>query len=246
MTGSACAASPTSADLPTLNLLSAGAAQGLVQALATQLLQEGGRRLEARFGAVGAMQEAFDTGAPCDLMVLTDAMVGTMVADGRLRAEGRAALGRVRTAVAVRAGTPHPPVATPEELAAALQAADAVYFPDPQRATAGIHFERVLRELGLLEALGPRLRTFPNGATAMRELAASPSAHPIGCTQVTEILNTPGAELVAVLPARFELATVYTAAVSSRAADPEAAARFIAMLAGPRAAALRARCGFEA
>jgi len=229
-----------------LNLLSAGAAQGLVQALAPQLLQDLGCRLEARFGAVGAMQEAFDAGTACDLMVLTDAMVATMVADGRLRAQGRAPLGRVRTAVAVRSGTPHPRVGTPEELAAALQAADAIYFPDPQRATAGIHFERVLRELGLLAALGPRLRTFPNGATSMRELAACASAHPIGCTQVTEILNTPGTELVAVLPARFELATVYTAAVSARAADPAAAAQFIAMLAGPRAAALRARCGFEA
>ena len=229
----------------TLNLLCAGAAQGLVRALAPRLLEASGATVSGRFGAVGAMKEAFDAGEPCDLIVLTDAMIATMGGQGAVAPQTRAPLGRVRTGVAVRAGTPHPDVSTPEALARALESADAVFFPDPQRATAGIHFERVLRELGLLEALGPRLRTFPNGATAMRELAAATSAAPIGCTQVTEILYTPGVELVAPLPARFELATVYSAAVSARAAHPDLAAQFIEMLAGTGSAALRERSGFE-
>lgn len=229
----------------TLNLLCAGAAQGLVRALAPRLLEAFGATANGRFGAVGAMKEAFDAGEPCDLIVLTDAMIGTMAQQGAVVPASCAPLGRVRTGVAVRSGTPHPDVTTPEGLARALEAADAVYFPDPQRATAGIHFERVLRELGLLERLGPRLRTFPNGATAMRELAAATARAPIGCTQVTEILYTPGVELVAPLPARFELATVYTAAVSARAAHAELAASFVALLAGADSAALRARSGFE-
>jgi len=228
-----------------LNLLCAGAAQGLVRALAPRLLDELGATVSGRFGAVGAMKEAFDAGEPCDLIVLTQAMIGEMAQQGLVEPATLAPLGRVRTGVAVRGGTPHPDVTTPEALARALGAADALYFPDPQRATAGIHFERVLRELGLLQALGPRLRTFPNGATAMRELAAAASAAPIGCTQVSEILYTPGVELVAPLPARFELATVYTAAVSARAGNAGLAARVVAVLAGAQAAALREGSGFE-
>jgi molybdate transport system substrate-binding protein len=152
----------------------------------------------------------------------------------------------VRTGVAVRTGTPHPAVSTPEALAAALRAADVVHYPDPQRATAGIHFAKVLRELGLDAELQPRLLTFPNGATAMRELAASPAAHPIGCTQVTEILFTPGVDLVGLLPPEFELATLYTAAVPARAGHPALATRFIEMMTAPATAELRQRCGFEA
>ncbi len=196
----------------TLKLLCAGAAQGLVTTLAPRLLAEAGATIGGRFGAVGAMKEALLASEPCDMMVTTQAMVDALVAEGRLRADGLASLGRVRTGVAVRAGTPHPDVSTPEALAAALRAADTVYCPDPERATAGIHFMSVLRGLGLDVALAPRLRTFPNGATAMRELAASDAANPIGCTQATEILYTPGVDLVAMLPRRFELATVYTAA----------------------------------
>lgn len=229
----------------TLSLLCAGAAQGLVTQLATRLRDELGVVTGGRFGAVGAMREAFDAGEPCDVMVTTDAIVDAMVAAGHLQADARAPLGRVRTGVAVRSGSPHPDVSTPAALAAALSAADSVYFPDPQRATAGIHFARVMRELGLEPALQARLRTFPNGATAMRELAASTSAQPIGCTQVTEILYTPGVDLVAVLPVQFELATVYTAAVTSRAQHPDQARRLVALLAGADTAELRQRCGFE-
>lgn len=227
----------------TLHLLSAGAAQGLVRALEPRVHDELGVVLEARFGAVGAMQSLFDAGEPCDVLILTDAMIAAQTAAGALRAGSRAPLGRVRTGVAVRAGDTAPDVATPEALRAALLAADCVFFPDPERATAGIHFMKVLRELGIDGELAGRLRPHPNGAVAMRELAAETSPRPIGCTQVTEILYTPGARLVAPLPQRFELATLYTAAVATRAADAAIARRFVAMLDG--AHALREAGGFE-
>jgi len=230
----------------TLQLLCAGAAQGLVTELLPRLLRELGAQAGGRFGAVGAMKEAFAAGEPCDLFVSSDVIVSAMIAEGLLDAGSRAPLGRVRTGVAVRSGTPHPAVATPEGLAAALRAADAVHFPDPQRATAGIHFAKVLGELGLDAELQSRIRTYPNGATAMRELAASSAANPIGCTQVTEILFTPGVDLVGLLPPRFELATVYTAAVPVRAAHPDLAVRFIKMMTAPDTATARERCGFEA
>ena len=229
----------------TLHLLCAGAAQGLVKALQSRLLAEAGAEIAGRFGAVGAMKEALLAGEACDVMVLTDKMVGELVESGALRRESRAPLGRVRTGIAVRRGAPQPDVSTPDALKAALQAADAIYFPDAVRSTAGIHFANVMRELGIHDELQSRFRTFPNGATAMRELAATDAARPIGCTQVTEIKYTEGVELVAPLPARFELATVYTAAVSARATEPALAARLIAMLVGADARALREAGGFE-
>lgn len=230
----------------TLYLLCAGAAQGLVKALLARWHGDTGGEIAGRFGAVGAMKEALLLGVPCDVMVSTDTMIRELIESGRLRDEHRAPLGRVRTGIAVRRGAPRPDVSTPEALEAALLAADAIYFPDALRSTAGIHFAGVMRELGIHEQLEARFRTFPNGAIAMREMALSDAAQPIGCTQVTEIKYTEGVELVAPLPARFELATTYTAAVGASAADPALAARFIAMLAGRDTQALREAGGFEA
>lgn len=231
--------------MTTLNILCAGAAQGLVKALQARFSAETGAELNGRFGAVGAMKEALLAGEPCDVMIVTAAMVDTLCEEGRLRGDTRSALGRVRTGVAVRAGAPLPEVATPEGLKAALLAADAVYFPDAVRSTAGIHFANVLRQLGIHDAVQPRFRTYPAGAIAMRELAASSDRQPIGCTQITEIRYTPGVTLAGALPSAFELATVYTAAVSANTAQAALAARFIALLAGADAAALRAEGGFE-
>jgi len=228
-----------------IHLLSAGAAQGLVRALQSRVRSELGAEVEARFGAVGAMQSLFDAGEPCDVLVLTDTMVAAQFASGALKAATRTPLGRVRTGVAVPAGLPHPDVATPEALRAALLAADEVFFPDPERATAGIHFMKVLRTLGLDEPLRERLRPHPNGATAMREMSQARSARPIGCTQVTEILYTPGVELVALLPPQFELATLYTAAVAMRAHDESLATRFAALLGAADTQLLRRAGGFE-
>lgn len=234
---------------PTLQILCAGAAQGLVKALQPKWLVETGVPVLGRFGAVGALKDALLAGESCDVMIVTSKMVGELVAAGRLLGAGHIALGRVQTGLAVPAGAVQPDVGTPQGLRAALLAADALYFPDPARATAGIHFARVLRELGIHDLLAPRFCTFPNGATAMRELAAAGAAGGpstlIGCTQVSEILYTEGVALVSALPAPFELTTAYSAAVCVQARDAALAAQFIALLAGPAAQALRDAGGFE-
>ena len=233
--------------MTTLHVLCAGAAQGLVKALQPQFEADTGATLQARFGAVGAMKEALLAGEPCDVMIVTEAMIDALAGDGRLQADTRAALGRVHTGIAVQAGTPRPDVATPDALKAALLASSAIYFPDAVRSTAGIHFARVMAQLGILETLQPRFRTYPAGAIAMRELAAAQGLGLIGCTQVTEINYTPGVELVAVLPPEFELATVYSAAAFTdrSPAQTALAQRFIAMLSGAGSQALRRDGGFE-
>ena len=234
--------------MTTLHLLCAGAAQGLVKALQPQFEADTGATLQARFGAVGAMKEALLAGEPCDVMIVTEAMIDALASEGRLQPGSRAALGRVRTGIAVQAGSPHPDVATADTLKAALLASSAVYFPDPVRSTAGIHFARVLQQLGILDALQPRFRTYPAGAIAMRELAAAQGPGLVGCTQVTEINYTPGVDLVAVLPAEFELATVYSAAAASgpqSAAQAALSQRFMALVCGAGSAALRRSGGFE-
>lgn len=237
--------------MTTLHLLCAGAAQGLVKALQAQFEDQTGATLRARFGAVGAMKEALLAGEPCDVMIVTDAMIDGLAAEGRLQPDTRASLGRVRTGIAVQAGTPHPDVATPQALKVTLLASTAIYFPDAVRATAGIHFSNVMRELGILDTLQPRFRTYPAGAIAMRELAAAQGPGLIGCTQLTEINYTPGVELVAALPKQFELATVYSAAIATgqqsaaQTTQTALAQHFIALVSGAGSAALRSAGGFE-
>ncbi|HCY16709.1 MAG: molybdate ABC transporter substrate-binding protein [Curvibacter sp. GWA2_64_110] len=231
--------------MSSLHILSGGAAQGLVNQLRGKFYNETGRSIEGSFGAVGLMRDQLLAGTPCDVLILTQALIDELTANGHVLAGSARPLGTVRTGVAVKTGEAQPQVDTPEALKAALLAASGIYFPDPVKATAGIHFMNVLKQLGIDAVLGPRLRPFPNGATAMKEMAAATEPGLIGCTQVTEILYTPGVQLVAPLPKAFELATVYVTAMAAKAEQPQAAAMLIDMLASPAAAEVRRVGGFE-
>lgn len=231
--------------MSSVHILSGGAAQGLVQQLRGSFYNETGRAIEGHFGAVGLMRDKLLAGEPCDVLILTEPLIDELTVAGRVQPGSARALGRVRTGLAVKAGETLPPVDTPDALKAALLAAQGIYCPDPHKATAGIHFMSVLKRLGLAQALEPVLRPSPHGAAAMRELAAASGAGLIGCAQVTEIRSTPGVQLAGALPKEFELATVYAAAIASRAEQPQAARLLIDMLAAPDTAPLRRAGGFE-
>jgi molybdate transport system substrate-binding protein len=228
-----------------LTILSGGAANGLVSSLAPQFKAETGADIDGTFGAVGAMRDKLIGGASADMMILTAALIAELTKAGHVAAGSAADLGTITTGVAVRSGDPRPAVGDADVLRAALRAADGIYFPDPKLATAGIHFAKVLERLGIADEVAPRLRTFPNGQTAMAALAAQQGGRPIGCTQITEILNTKGVALVGDLPPEFALATVYTLGVCTRARSPDLARRFAALLTGEASRDLRRKLGFS-
>lgn len=227
-----------------LNLLSGGAAQGLVRQLAPAFEQAHGVRLQASFGAVGAMKQKLLEGAPCDVLILTQTLIDGLTHSGQVQAASARNLGTVMTSVAVKSGQKHPCVHDGESLRQALCSASGIYFPDPKLATAGIHFMKVLTDLGIAQSLSDRLRVYPNGATAMKAMADSNDPHVMGCTQVTEILITEGIDCVADLPPGYALATVYTAAVCSASPAADLAAQFIEALTGKAAQDGRRQAGF--
>lgn len=229
-----------------LDVISAGAAKGIVGALAGRFRELQGVTVAGTFGAVGAMREKLVGGAACDVVILTQAMLEGLVRERHVLGETLRPLGRVYTGVAIRAGDPVPAVATGPLLREHLAAATSVYLPDPEKSTAGIHFMSVLDRLGLRDDVAARLKPFANGALAMSALAGASDALPLGCTQVTEIKYTPGVTLAGLLPSEFELATLYSAAVCARARDTGIAARFVELITGPDTRTLRADGGFEA
>ena len=231
--------------MKTLKILSGGAAQGLVDQVRQRFESQHQCRIEGSFGAVGAMRDKLLAGEPCDIMILTGELISQLASHGYLVPRSARALGMVRTGIAVKAGAPKPDIGSPKALEALLLGAEGIYVPDPHKATAGIHFVKVLRMLGIEEQVTGRLRPFPNGLTAMREMAAASGQGLVGCTQETEILYTPGVELVGALPKKYELATMYTAAVCSRATEPAAAAALVDLLASDETAELREAGGFD-
>src|SRR4030081_3541468 len=96
-----------------LHILSAGAAQGAVKALQPAFSADALVELKGTFGAVGIIKEKLLAGAPCDVIILTAALIEELTKAGQVVAGSGAPLGRVKTGVAVRRGDPMPDVSSP-------------------------------------------------------------------------------------------------------------------------------------
>lgn len=227
-----------------LNILSGGAAQGLVGSLAQKFRTLTGLEIAGEFGAVGAMADRLRNGTPTDIIILTAALVAKL-ADEKLAVSASIAdVGLVETALAVRSRDRQVKVTDAATLRAAFLAADAIFVPDIKASTAGIHVAKVLEQLGIAGDVAARLKIYPNGATAMRHMAGSDAKTPIGCTQSTEIISTEGVVLSGSLPKGCDLATMYTAAVTAQAAHAKEAQALIDLLIGDDQQALRTAAGF--
>ena len=230
--------------MTTVNILSGGAAQGLVRGVAEAYKAQTGFGIDGEFGAVGIMADKLRASTPADLVILTQSLLARLAEEKLVVSSSIADVGRVETALAVRNRDPKVAVKTEGDLREVLRAADAIYVPDTRASTAGQHVAKVLDQLGIAYELASRLKIFPNGATAMRELATSAATRPIGCTQATEIIATDGIALSGSLPPGCELVTMYTAGVTTRAVQPKEAAALIALLTGLDRRELRQRAGF--
>lgn len=230
--------------MTSLNILSGGAAQGLVASLAPKFKTMTGFDITGEFGAVGAIADQLRRGTPADIVILTAAIVAKLAGENLVVPASIADVGLVETALAVRIGDPLVAANDAASLRAAFLAADAIFVPDTRTSTAGMHVAKVLQQLGIADEVTARLKIHPNGATAMRHLAASDAVRPIGCTQSTEIISTSGVVPSGSLPPGSELTTMYTAAVTTGAAHAEQAQSLIGLLTATGQRGLRETAGF--
>ena len=90
--------------MSSLQILSGGAAQGLVASLAPGFKAQTGLDITGEFGAVGAMAEKLRQGTPADIVILTAALVARLAEEKLVVPASIRDVGLVETALAVRKG----------------------------------------------------------------------------------------------------------------------------------------------
>jgi 4-carboxymuconolactone decarboxylase len=108
-----------------------------------------------------------------------------------------------------------------------------------QGATASI-LRSIFAKLGLTELMNAKTVYSESAAHAVAEKKAE-----LGFTQISEILNVPGATFAAPLPPEVQVYTTFAAAISTGSAATDAGRRFIAFISGPQAADVIRKKGME-
>jgi molybdate transport system substrate-binding protein len=226
-----------------LQVFGAGAVRAIVTELAEAFRQETGQGVALSFGTVGVTRQKLASGAPVDVVIMTDAAIDDVAKQGAVVAGSRADIARTGMGVGVREGAPRPDIATTEAFKATLLGAKSIVYVDPaQGATSGIHFASVLARLGIADAVRGKSQLVPGGYPA--EKVASGEAELV-VHQISEIVPVKGVVLVGPLPPDLQKVTVYSAGLAARSASPEAARAFIAFLTRPAFKAKFAAAGLD-
>ena len=232
-----------------LRVLSAGAVEpGMRPALAA-FERSSGHTVAISFAAAPALRAALRATPIADVIVVPQAALDELAANGVDVAGARAPIGKVGVGVAIRSAAEAPDVSTAETLKAALQAAEHVVF---NRASTGVIVERMLQRLGVADAVNAKAERVADGALVMRRLLAGTSPREFGFAAMTEIalFRDQGIRLVGPLPAALQQSTTYIAVPwpglqQSDAARAAAVTALIRQLQGADARSQFASAGIE-
>ena len=197
-----------------------------------------GHSIRASYAPSGALVPRFNRGEPVDVFLTDAPALDELIKQGKI-AGARIDLARTGIGIAVRKGAPKPDVTTPEALKHALLAAKSVGHASPAGGSiTGGHIMRMFEKLGIADQIAPKTKLSMGGPNSRVSVLVSSGEAEIGIQQASELLSNPDVEVIGMLPRPFQQTTVYAAALTTGAKEPDAARAMIRALATPEAMAL--------
>jgi molybdate transport system substrate-binding protein len=214
-----------------LKVMSAGAAEGPVRALAPEFTRASGHEVELAFSTAGALRDRLLGGEKADVMILPAPAIEALEKDGRFVAGSRTDLGRAACGVAVRDGMMMPDISTVEAFKRAMLAAQSIGATDPAHGgSSGIYLVGLFERLGISDAVKDKMVLGRNGREV--GLAVASGQAELGITFTSEFVPIEGTRVVGPLPKEIGYLNVYSAAIPIGAAV-EPARAFLAFLTNP-------------
>jgi 4-carboxymuconolactone decarboxylase len=221
-----------------LTVLSSNATKALIEELGPQFEKAAGQKLAVRFDNSAALKARIEKGEAFDVAVMTTTVISDLAMAGKLAAASRKDIARAGVGMAIHPMATKPDISSLDTLKGALITARSITYVE-QGATASI-LRSIFAKLGLTELMNAKTVYSESAAHAVAEKKAE-----LGFTQISEILNVPGATFAAPLPPEVQVYTTFAAAASSNTASADAARRFIAFISGPQAAGVIKQKGME-
>ena len=226
----------------TITSIAGGAPKPVFDRLRPAFEQRTGHKLNALYDTMSGIAGRVAAHETIDVLVMPVPLIEAYVQNGTVLPAGRAALANIGLAIGVKAGAPVPDVSTPETLRAALLAARTVVHAPPSATPSGAQGDKIIKELGLSQALAGRV-VHKAGLAGGLAMIASGKAE-LGIFPNSEIVNTAGVASAGAPPAALNFNVVYGAGVTAASKAPGPAAEFIKFLTEPESRKVWLACGF--
>lgn len=169
-----------------------------------------------------------EAGEPFDFLVASPGQIDGLIAKGTIVAATRTNLVRSGIGVEVKAGAPKPDISSLDAFKRSLLDARSIgYLKEGQ---SGVYLHQVFERIGLADAIGAK--TVRPEKDIVSELVAKGEIE-LGLVVITQIVTTPGVELVGPIPKEIQSYITFTAGIGAKAKAPEAAGTLLEFLKGP-------------
>jgi molybdate transport system substrate-binding protein len=180
--------------------------------------------------------EPFDA----DVVILQPRLIDELIKDGKLAGSTRTNLVQTGIGVEVRAGAPKPDISSVEAFKRALLNAKSIaYLKSGVEAT---YLDELLNRLGIAEAVAPKLARLETDTVSTRTASGEIE---LGISIITQIVTTPGVELVGPFPPELHRYYVFPGAVGTASRAPDAAMALLRFLKAPAAERIIRAQGME-
>jgi len=209
-----------------LKIFTSRAIATVLESIGPEFEKTTGYKLNVITGLSSEFVSRINTGETFDVLGAPLPVLDGLIKSGKIAADSKTSLVRSANGVEVRAGAPRPDISSVESFKQALLNAKSItYLPVP-----GV--PQMIERLGLKDALAAKT-TIPN-SDICSELVAKGEVE-LGIVAITQILTTPGVELVGPLPGELQFYTAFGGAVSATSNASDAARDLLKFLKGPKA-----------
>jgi molybdate transport system substrate-binding protein len=228
------------ADAAEIKIFTPRALWTVLNEIGPQFERSSGHKLTVTTGIAETLARRIDGGEAVDVFIGPPAQMDRLVQAGKIVAATRTGVARSGIGVEARAGAPKPDVSSVEAFKRALLGAKSIGYL--KEGASGIYLAGLLDRLGIAEAI--KAKVVRPETDIVSELVAKGDIE-LGMVVMTQILTTPGVELVGPLPADVQFYVRWSGGVSANSAAPEAAKELIRLLTGPTALPVLKAQGME-
>jgi molybdate transport system substrate-binding protein len=206
-----------------------------------QFERTSGYKLNIVTEIAATLAQRINDGERFDVFISPPHQMNQLVKNGKIIANTRTAIARSRIGIEVRAGDSKPDISSVDAFKRALLNAKSIGYLKPE-GTSGAYLAGLFDRLGIAEAIKSKI--IRPETDIVSELVAKGEIE-LGMVVITQILTTPGVELVGPIPCELQFYVAWSGGVSANSAAPNVAKALIKFLTGPTALPVLRAQGME-
>ncbi len=190
-----------------------------------------GYKLEIVTGIAATLADRIIGGERFDVFIGPPVQIDRLIQNNNIIANTRTAIARSGIGVEVRAGARKPDISSVEAFKRALLSAKSIGYLK-QEGTGGAYLHGLFDRLGISDEIKPKV--IRPETDIVSELVAKGEIE-LGMVVITQIMTTPGVELVGPIPEEVQSYIRWSGGVSARSVAPEVAKDLLRFLTSPTA-----------